>query len=172
MQSKKAILIWFFSIVALLVIFAIIGKSNSSNIEQYITDAAPVTKSPNWEIVRKCTADMFTQFHIHPVLEIFIDGKQEIIPANTGITANCMSSLHTHDTTGTLHVESPVKRDFTLGDFFAVWGKVLTHDQILDNKIDATHIMTMTVNGKPSTEFEDLVLADKDLIVINYDKKK
>lgn len=38
--------------------------------------------------------------------------------------------IHTHDDTGIIHIESPVKRDFTLADFFAVWNKPFSKDQI------------------------------------------
>src|SRR5712671_5401660 len=91
----------------------------------------------NREVALLCTTDMATQFHIHPVLKIVINGQQQTIPANIGIRSNCMNSLHTHDDSGTLHVESPEKRDFTLADFFAVWGKTYTKDQILDSKVDS-----------------------------------
>lgn len=30
--------------------------------------------------------------------------------------------LHTHDATGTIHVESSARTSFSLGQFFAVWG--------------------------------------------------
>ncbi|MGH9993409.1 MAG: hypothetical protein ACREAZ_12405, partial [Nitrososphaera sp.] len=33
-----------------------------------------------------------------------------------------MYPTHTHDTSGTIHVESTAKRDYTLGDFLNVWG--------------------------------------------------
>ena len=37
-------------------------------------------------------------------------------------TNAAIQSLHTHDTSGTVHMESSVARTFTLGDFFDVWG--------------------------------------------------
>jgi hypothetical protein len=32
------------------------------------------------------------------------------------------SPLHTHDTSGIIHVESPTVRSFTLGEFVDLWG--------------------------------------------------
>ena len=64
------------------------------------------------QVALMCTTDMATQFHIHPQLTIVINGQQQVIPANTGITEACMNSIHTHDATGKLHVESPILKDF------------------------------------------------------------
>jgi hypothetical protein len=33
-----------------------------------------------------------------------------------------LTELHTHDASGIIHVESPVQRSFTLGQFFCEWG--------------------------------------------------
>lgn len=61
--------------------------------------------------------------HIHQHLDIFVDGKHITVPALIGIYDNqYLTELHTHDTSGVMHVESPTKRDFTLGQFFGVWG--------------------------------------------------
>ena len=112
---------------------------------------------------------MATQFHIHPILKIIVNDQLKEIPANVGINPTCMMSLHTHDNTGIIHVESPEKRDFTLGDFFAVWDKTFTKYQILESVVDNTHEIKMTVNGEQSAEFEKLILRDKEQIVIKYE---
>src|SRR3989338_2181630 len=62
--------------------------------------------------------------HTHPHLVITIDGAAQKIPANIGLAA-CERALHTHDDSGTLHVEAQDKREYTLGDFFSVWGEPL-----------------------------------------------
>ncbi len=126
------------------------------------------------DLALSCTTDMATQFHIHPHLHIFINGKEQSIPPDTGISATCLHPLHTHaedEDHSTIHVESPEQRDFTLGDFFAVWGKTFSKDQILDAKADAGHEIVMTVNGTPNTDYENLVLKDGDQIVIKYEPK-
>jgi hypothetical protein len=62
--------------------------------------------------------------HIHQRMAILIDGRFVDVPAGIGIDANgkFITELHTHDARGIIHVESPVKRRFTLGEFFDVWG--------------------------------------------------
>ncbi len=106
--------------------------------------------------------------HIHPFLTIFIDGVQQPIPANIGIFPGVMRPVHTHDATGELHIESKCVRTFRLGDFFDIWGKEFSKDQIL-NKTSAEGTITMTVNGQQSDDFENLPLRDGDRIVIRFD---
>lgn len=62
--------------------------------------------------------------HIHPDLYITVDGDVVSIPANVGINTQCMAELHTHDTTGKIHIEtvSPTK-EMTIKQFFEVWGE-------------------------------------------------
>jgi len=177
---KKAILI---IIVALVVI--------GGGIALFAYDAKhPELKDP-WgnkstrDLALSCLPQEYTDQHIHPQLTIKINGAQQTIPANIGIqgvsgdtsmqqaqtAASCLHPLHTHDSAGTIHVESPEARDYTVGDFFAVWGKVFTKDQILDSKVDDTHKIVMTVNGKEDEDFENYVMHDKDQIVISYESK-
>jgi hypothetical protein len=66
--------------------------------------------------------------HIHQHLDIYVNGKKVQVPALVGIDTNgqFLTQLHTHDTTGILHVESPTNTSFRLGQFFGEWGVKLT----------------------------------------------
>ena len=119
-----------------------------------------------------CTTDMATRYHIHPQLRIVIDGNDQVIPANIGIRPECMTSIHTHTADGIIHVESPVAKDFTLGDFFAVWGKPFDQTHILDRTTDTARSIVVTVNGSVVTTYENTVLRDKDTIFISYQSVK
>lgn len=122
-----------------------------------------------FDVTRECvTHDGRLGMHIHPQLSILINGGHLGIPANIGITADCMRPVHTHDASNQLHVEWTAARDFTLGEFFRVWGKTFAKNQIFDYKANETHTVTLTVNGAPNQEFEKLVLRDNDQIVIEY----
>jgi hypothetical protein len=69
--------------------------------------------------------------HIHQHMDIYVNGKHISIPTGIGIYGNqFLTELHTHDSSGLLHVESPKKRTFTLGQFFAAWGVRLDNDCI------------------------------------------
>jgi hypothetical protein len=106
--------------------------------------------------------------HIHAHLSIVINGQTQLIPAGIGVEDNGDLPIHTHDDSGTLHVESPVAQEFHLQDFFTVWGQTFTSQGILGHQVDASHPLTMTVNGQASTAFGSLVLHDQDNIVIQY----
>jgi hypothetical protein len=38
--------------------------------------------------------------------------------------------LHTHAGDGIIHIESPVQRTYTLGEFFDIWGQPLTRRRV------------------------------------------
>src|SRR6266542_5599468 len=61
-------------------------------------------------------------YHAHPNLAIVINGTTFTIPSQVGIQGGCNKPIHTHDTSGTLHVETDDNRDYTLHDFFLIWG--------------------------------------------------
>jgi hypothetical protein len=42
----------------------------------------------------------------------------------------CFYWLHTHAADGIIHIESPIARTFTLGDFFDVWGQKLGPERV------------------------------------------
>jgi hypothetical protein len=66
--------------------------------------------------------------HYHSHLDIFVNGRKVTVPAQIGINqgAGYITELHTHDTRGVIHVESPKENDhFTLGQFVAEWGVFL-----------------------------------------------
>lgn len=70
--------------------------------------------------------------HIHAHLDVIVDGQAVTVPADIGVDdrAATISPLHSHDTTGVLHIESPVKADFSLGQFFTQWQVALAAGRI------------------------------------------
>ncbi|MDX6447670.1 MAG: hypothetical protein QOD08_133 [Gaiellaceae bacterium] len=61
--------------------------------------------------------------HIHQHLDIWVNGKKVPVPQLIGIQdSSYITSLHTHDPSGLIHVESPEQRRFNLGEFFGIWG--------------------------------------------------
>src|SRR6202035_955041 len=71
-------------------------------------------------------------FHIHALLHIYVNGLLSPLPANIGLdpAKGIESSLHTHDSTGIIHMEAPHPFKYTLGDFFSVWGVKLGPAQV------------------------------------------
>ena len=74
-------------------------------------------------------------FHIHQHLDLYVNGKKVVVPAGVGFTPDGkVTELHTHDSTGLLHVESPVDRPYSLGQFFGEWGVRLSGNRIGDSR--------------------------------------
>ncbi len=87
-----------------------------------------------------CQTSEQTIFHIHAHLTIFVNGSPRQVPAAIGIpgarvqstpqgpfivSGTCFYWLHTHAADGIIHIESPIHRTYTLGDFFDEWGQPL-----------------------------------------------
>ena len=106
----------------------------------------------------RCVTGSLT-YHSHPNLVININALNSPIQTNIGAEGGCHRSLHTHDATGTIHVETDQDRDYTLGDFLLIWGNwandanlaIFNSTQIFTNKVDATHALTIKVNGNTDT---------------------
>jgi hypothetical protein len=91
--------------------------------------------------------------HTHQHLDLYVDGRQVVIPTDIGInrTAAFLSPIHTHDSTGIIHVESPVVRTFTLGEFFDVWG-VRFDGHCIGGVCDSNgRVLSVYLNGQPYT---------------------
>src|SRR4051794_18195062 len=73
-----------------------------------------------------------TAIHIHQHLDIFVNGTKVTVPALIGISSaqQFISDLHTHDTSGIIHVESATASSYSLGQFFGVWGVPLSATQL------------------------------------------
>lgn len=99
-------------------------------------------------------------YHIHARLAVFANGRLYALPGGIGIPGSateqttegpvaaggqCFYWLHTHTSDGVIHIESPIQRVYTLGNFFDIWHQPLTATQVGDvhGKI------TGFVNGKP-----------------------
>jgi len=72
------------------------------------------------------------KFHIHAQLRIYVDGLLKPLPADIGVKAakGIESSMHTHDRSGIIHMEAPHPYNYTLGEFFSVWGVKLGPAQV------------------------------------------
>jgi hypothetical protein len=92
-----------------------------------------------------CQTSEQTLFHIHAHLAIFVNGTARQVPAAVGVpgpqaqetpngpfvaAGTCFYWLHTHAPDGIIHIESPVQRTYTLGEFFDEWGQPLGPDRV------------------------------------------
>jgi len=70
--------------------------------------------------------------HYHAHLDVVVRGVRVTVPAGIGIDARrqLISPLHTHDTTGIIHIESAEDIPFTLGQVFTEWGQPLSATRV------------------------------------------
>jgi hypothetical protein len=70
--------------------------------------------------------------HYHAHLDVVVRGVRVTVPAGVGIDSrrSLISALHTHDTTGIVHIESASDIPFRLGQFFTEWGQPLSATRI------------------------------------------
>ena len=88
----------------------------------------------------QCQPSEQVLFHIHARLTIYVKGQPKKVPYGIGIAhpetqetpagpfvvaGTCFAWLHTHAADGIIHIESPVQRTYTLGNFFDIWKQPL-----------------------------------------------
>ncbi|MHB8141535.1 MAG: hypothetical protein ACYDHD_09875 [Vulcanimicrobiaceae bacterium] len=117
-----------------------------------------------------CQAQEQVFEHIHSNLQLFDRGHQVVLPSQIGIPpgAGCLYWLHTHATDGFIHVESPVKRTFKLGEFFDIWQQPLSWSRAASLRAPRGRRLSIWVNGHPwhGANPRDIVLRDHETIVI------
>jgi hypothetical protein len=131
------------------------------------------TDQPPWSVPADTTAQVSaaglpmlstegTVEHIHAHLDIIVNGQPVVVPADLGIDQSTkqLSPLHTHDTTGVVHIESPVQANFSLGQLFTEWQVSLSANQIGGLTVGNGNVLQAYVNGK-------LVTGDPAAIIMN-----
>jgi hypothetical protein len=110
------------------------------------------------------------KFHIHAMLHIYVNGLLSPLAADIGLdpAKGIESSMHTHDGTGIIHMEAPHPYNYTLGDFFSVWGVKLGPAQVGGLKGYGGDHLHFYLNGKPLSNPAALVLHKDDSVVIGY----
>jgi hypothetical protein len=107
----------------------------------------------------KCESSEQVAYHIHAHLAVYVNGSLRPVPLGIGIVkpevqqttsggfasaTNCYYWLHTHVQDGIVHIESPTKQVYTLGQFFDEWHQPLSASQVAT----ASGAVTAYVNGK------------------------
>jgi hypothetical protein len=151
------------AVIAACLLIAIIG---SISIYYAMEHAAALTIDG----IRCNSMEQFAM-HIHAHLDIIINGVYFLVQSQIGIPSSCFYWLHTHDESGLIHIEAPMQRDFTLGQFFDIWGKKLSNDQIFTYVADANNPLNVYINGTKvpdGTNYRDIKLHAHDEIAIVY----
>ncbi|HZO73462.1 MAG TPA: hypothetical protein VFB60_14780 [Ktedonobacteraceae bacterium] len=110
-------------------------------------------------------------FHIHAHLSIYINGSPVQVSQGVGIAQDqsCFYWLHTHDSTGVIHIESPNPGAvYTLGTFVHLWAEQFPELQY-PSQLDLTSGWVAYVNGQQyKGDFHKIPLTEHELITIAY----
>jgi hypothetical protein len=112
--------------------------------------------------------------HHHTDLYIYIDGQPVTIPASIGYDPQgnpaVLSPLHTHDTSGTVHIESDdANFQPVLGQFMDVWGVYLTDQCLGDQCASGDTKIRAFVNGEGwAGDPTQIPLNDREVIVLTF----
>jgi hypothetical protein len=181
-SNYKGLMIVAIMAVASLIINAYVGFAPKQNQQQ-----PPLAPSPPSSIIERNIqsssnpkADPFAMRSSFN-LRIMIDNKPFTIPSQIGIEEPLwhnhsldkygapgmpmknmimpgMAPIYTNDNSGLIKIGSVVIRNYTLGDFFNIWGFDLN---------GKTTVVNATVNGKPISDFKNHILKDKEQIYLN-----
>src|SRR5438552_15906657 len=159
-------------IVAASVFYYVYNQNHSQNQNQNQTETIV---NPSYPPVDNIYCDELEQsaYHVHAHLTIYIDVKAVPVAQGVGIattqqSVSCYYWLHTHDSSGVVHIESPAGRSFTLGNFFDIWGGQF--QQLgYPSQLDLSSGWQAYVNGKPyNGDFHKIPLGDNTLITLAY----
>lgn len=91
--------------------------------------------------------------HTHAHLDVSVDGQPVEVPGGIGIgwSNQGISPLHTHNASGVIHIESPVNRAYTLGEFFTEWDVSLSPDNVGGLRVGDGKTLRVFVNGAQMT---------------------
>jgi hypothetical protein len=139
------------AVVAAVLVVLGLGLSGATSVGAAAPDPVPVLAPPTGATGRPVdgidsdTAERLA-FHVHAHLQIYVDGQQRALAPGIGVVPPLQVQqtakgpfvvggtgfywLHTHDDSGVVHVESPVQRQFTLGELFDLWGQPLAADRV------------------------------------------
>jgi hypothetical protein len=108
--------------------------------------------------------------HWHAHLDLYVNGDPVTVPADIGFGQQAAASLHTHDETGVIHMETNQSNaQFTLGEFFDVWGLRLTSGCIGGYCNTGSDVIRAYVDGKQvAGDPRAIELKDQKEIVLTY----
>jgi hypothetical protein len=101
-----------------------------------------------------------------------VNGKEQKVPNNIGIDQGkgFLSSLHSHDEKGIIHMEAVEEYPFRLGQFFTVWGVKFTPTQIGAFRTGPGLVLETYVNGKKVPNGPGYQMKASDRIVVIFGK--
>lgn len=111
-------------------------------------------------------------YHVHAQVKVFVNGKPMTVPNNIGIDQEkgFLSSLHSHDEKGIVHMEAVEPYPFTVGQFFTIWGVKFTPTQLGAFRPGNGLVLETYLNGKKVPNGPQTQLKQSDRVVVGFGK--
>ena len=113
--------------------------------------------------------------HDHAVLKIFINGQQELIPANIGIMTEICNQqgeeMHLYILMIVLaaFISSLMSRSIFLLEYFLIFGVIISMKLVFLSIVNSTHELIMTVGDTVIDSYDDYLLVNtSEVIEIRY----
>jgi len=136
----------------------------------------PVNTGPIDNIPCVATAATGESFRAH--LDLWVSGRQMLVPANTGIlnTGNGTCQYYLTSPANSagasdnlIQVSAPAGQSFTLGQFFAIWGVPLSATDLIGHQAYADYSVRAYVDGRAYTgNPADIPITPRAEIVLEY----
>jgi hypothetical protein len=152
------------AIVGGIVIFLALNNGN-----QQVANATD-TPSGKFAPVNGVSCDLqeHSQAHYHAHLSLYINNQAVTVPGNIGVSDSCLYWLHTHNSTGVVHIEAPKNQVYNLGTFVQIWASRFP-ELSYPSELNQTSGWSVFINGKPyDGDFRQLQFADHQVITLHY----
>ena len=118
----------------------------------------------------ECNRSEQLNYHIHSHLDVFVNGVQQQIPSNIGILSSpsCLYWLHTHSGDGTVHIEAPGARQFTVGQFLNIWQQTLSNSTAFFNSVSDLPVTAYVDGQRFEGDYRTIPLESLREIVLAY----
>jgi len=141
-------------------------QSNNNNFRTIPTNISGIT----------CDKVEHLVYHNHTKLIMKFQNETHNIPAEIGIIPNdCIFWLHTHDDSGIIHIESPIKTAFSLDQFLKVWD-IFDNSSFIENISKnniAANVSTISENSSQSKSdnYKNIILENNAIITLDFTNK-
>jgi hypothetical protein len=134
--------------------------------------SALLYKTPEVQAISgvECHSMETTNYHVHAHLDVFVDGQKHEVPSQVGILSSphCFYWLHTHDTTGVIHVEAPQQKEFLLGQFMDIWSQTHSSSKSFFDSVAGKPIKAYLNGTEVQGDYRNIELKSRQQIVLAY----
>ncbi|HSD98277.1 MAG TPA: hypothetical protein VLB73_01085 [Patescibacteria group bacterium] len=113
------------------------------------------------------TKPILQDFHVTLAIQIN-DKTLQLDPTIGQDYGNCLHDIFTNDSSGVVYVQSNDNQTFSLGQFFDVWKKTFTPQQIFSFQTSSSRHIEVLVNNQKIEAYRNIILKPNQHIIVMY----